>query len=408
MAFALWFGVEGFDHAWAEVSDYVAGSLLNDPPHAIDLLLLLSWDPSVAADVLNEVQVTCKAIVQMQEEDGSWRMAWDYSLPSSAFFTAIMGLFLQSFAPECCRTQIARAVDWLLPQQGGSEAWMTPARHEDRVRKPEEDLIATCAAALLLHRVAPHAHRHALGAALRWIWTQQPSTGAFDVDLPDGSSPFKFIWTTILVLDVDDTLCGREPGHGRESKAFAALREIKAMPTGKRSAYKYQASVLHLLQDLFGYALSNWTIQQSQDRGLGLSDIMADIHADDVFFADIKRHFGSLSLPIECKNERQDLGNSAFNQIANRLGRDTNRFGMVVCRRWSDEARLLQHLSSRWAREGKMILALDDAILEWMVGSMAQGRRSSVENVLRLMVRSVERGAASYGIEQTVSRQPGD
>ena len=56
------------------------------------------------------------------------------------------------------------------------------------------------------------------------------------------------------------------------------------------------------------------------DQGRGRIDIIADNYGQAGLFAELRQELNTTSVPIECKNYNDDLGNEEFNQLNDRLG----------------------------------------------------------------------------------------
>ena len=175
-----------------------------------------------------------------------------------------------------------------------------------------------------------------------------------------------------------------------------ALEQLKILQPGRKDANIYHDTVFLLLQFVFDYSLDNYEKEYDMDQGRGRIDIIAENKAGGGVFRELRDvRFNANSVPIECKNYSQDIGNSEFNQITDRLGEKTSRFGMVFCRSIEDRARTLQHQSDRWLRQGIMILVIDDSGLERLVSSRLNRNYEAIESYLRLLIREVEYASQS-------------
>jgi len=175
-----------------------------------------------------------------------------------------------------------------------------------------------------------------------------------------------------------------------------ALERLKELKPGKEDADNYHATVLELLRFVFDYSLVNFEQEYEMDQGRGRIDIIADNKAGEGLFCEMrKEQFLARSIPIECKNYTADLGNDQFNQIADRLGEKTSRFGMIFCRSIDNYVRSLQHCSDRWLRQSLMILLIDDSGLEQLVAARLNRDYQSIESYLRRKIREVQYNGAS-------------
>lgn len=175
-----------------------------------------------------------------------------------------------------------------------------------------------------------------------------------------------------------------------------ALERLKGLRPGKEDADSYHDTVQELLQFVFDYSLVNFEKEYEMDQGRGRIDIIADNKAGEGLFCEMRNaQFFARSIPIECKNYAADLGNNEFNQLADRLGEKTSRFGMVFCRTIDNYTRALQHQSDRWLRQNLMILLIDDSGLERLVAARLNRDYQAIESYLRLQIREVQYNGAS-------------
>lgn len=180
-----------------------------------------------------------------------------------------------------------------------------------------------------------------------------------------------------------------------------ALERLKELRPGKEDANNYHDTVQELLQFVFDYCLVNFEKEYGMDQGRGRIDIIADNKAGEGLFRELRDgRFIASSIPIECKNYAADLGNDEFNQIIDRLGEKTSRFGMIFCRTIDNYARALQHRSDRWLRQNLMILLIDDPGLEQLVVARLNRDYEAIESYLRLKIREVEYNGPSKLIDQ--------
>jgi hypothetical protein len=176
-----------------------------------------------------------------------------------------------------------------------------------------------------------------------------------------------------------------------DPKIAQALERLKEIRPGKKDASRYHDTVYELLQFVFDYSLVNYDKEYQMDQGRGRIDIIADNNAAEGLFHELRvDRFNANSIPMECKNYATDLGNNEFNQIADRLGEKTSRFGILLCRSINDYPRALQHRSDRWLRQQIMILLVDDVRLEKLVIARLNRDYQSIEDYLRLLIREVE------------------
>lgn len=174
------------------------------------------------------------------------------------------------------------------------------------------------------------------------------------------------------------------------------LKRLKSVSPGKKQAGDYHEAVYILIQFIFDWALENFSKEYKMDGGRSRIDIISSNYASGGLFKELKENFRATSLPMECKNYESDLGNTEFNQIMERLGEKTSRFGMIFCRKISDVSKTISHLSDRWLRHNCMILIIDDNLLEKLTMMRLNRDFRQIEGLLRRLIQSVEYKSDSY------------
>lgn len=181
-----------------------------------------------------------------------------------------------------------------------------------------------------------------------------------------------------------------------DPRIVRALERLSQLQPGRHDANDYHETVFELLQFVFDYALVNFEKEYRMDGDRGRIDVIADNQAGEGLFLELKgERFNAGSVPIECKNYGLDLGNQEFNQLADRLGKTTSRFGLMICRSIVDAGAMLRHCTDRWLRREVMILLIDDEMLEKLVTYRLAREYEQIESHLRLLMRQVEYGGQS-------------
>lgn len=175
----------------------------------------------------------------------------------------------------------------------------------------------------------------------------------------------------------------------------SALSLLETLTPGRQDDNAFHETVFKLLQFLFDWALENFEKEYKMDGGRGRIDIIADNYASGGLFAELRDKLNAGSVPIECKNYTSDLGNNEFNQLCDRLGPKTSRFGMLFCRNVTDYSAMLKHRTDRWLRQEKMILLIDDARLKDLVRLRLTRDVDAIQSRLRVMIREVQYGSQS-------------
>ncbi|MCZ7538801.1 MAG: hypothetical protein M5U29_02550 [Anaerolineae bacterium] len=167
------------------------------------------------------------------------------------------------------------------------------------------------------------------------------------------------------------------------------LEYLKTVRTGRAGADAYHDTVFELLQFVFDFALVNFEKEYKMDAGRGRIDVIADNYASGGIFAELRQQYKAESIPMECKNYADDLGNTEFNQLADRLSPTTSQFGMLFCRSVANREEMMRHQALRWLRQNKLMLLIDDELLKEFVELRLSRSFEVLDRRMRMMIRGV-------------------
>lgn len=153
-----------------------------------------------------------------------------------------------------------------------------------------------------------------------------------------------------------------------EPPAWHALQKaVLDIEPGKKQAYKYEEAIIDLLSALFYPVLVDPNTQTPIHDGLKRVDITFTNYALSGFFEWLARHYPCPYVFVECKNFGSEIGNPEIDQIAMRLAKQRGKFGIVVCRKIENRAKMLKRCQAA-ARDGHgFIIVLDDDDLGQLV-----------------------------------------
>lgn len=190
---------------------------------------------------------------------------------------------------------------------------------------------------------------------------------------------------------VDPALASRK-AEVDDPRILENLAILAQIPPGNDHATQYHNTVLALVEFAFDWALENVTKEYVMDGGRSRIDIIADNNAGGGLFAQLREGLHAWTVPMECKNYRTDLGNTEFNQLADRLSPTTSQFGILFCRTVTDQQAMLRHQTDRWLRQNKILLLVDDTTLREIVELRLARQFPMIESLLRRMMRAVQYG----------------
>jgi hypothetical protein len=171
------------------------------------------------------------------------------------------------------------------------------------------------------------------------------------------------------------------------------IEKLTKTPAGRSYATDYQNVVFELLVFVFDWCLENFEKEYPVDQNRGRIDIICDNYATGGLFKDLRDQLYANSIPIECKNYNDNLGNNEFNQLADRLSPETGLLGFLFCRRIKKREDISYHVSDRYMRHKKCILVFDDQHLQDLVEMRRHQDYRRIESLLRKMIRDVRYGS---------------
>jgi hypothetical protein len=141
---------------------------------------------------------------------------------------------------------------------------------------------------------------------------------------------------------------------------------VAAIQQGRKAASDYENAVESFLTALFYPSLTNPKVQHEIHSGRKRIDITYTSTAASGFFKWLGTHYNAPFVFIECKNYTEDPANPELDQLSGRFSRDRGRFGLLVCRSFSDKP-LFEQRCKDTANDGRgFIVALDDQDLRTM------------------------------------------
>jgi SAM-dependent methyltransferase len=201
----------------------------------------------------------------------------------------------------------------------------------------------------------------------------------------------KFIPKDKDIEDPADVLPKIEERQGKKPLIIANPEELsmeylyaellKNIPTGKRSALKYQRLVFLILGRLFRPYLRDFKIEKTTD--IERIDITARNKAQEGFWAILAN---KIKIPcnwvmFECKNIKSDPKNPEFAQISSRLNDTRGKFGVLIFRTTSD-VKVLKKQCEHYMRDSEYILPLDDKDILIMLDLKIKGLDEDLDSFI--------------------------
>jgi hypothetical protein len=174
--------------------------------------------------------------------------------------------------------------------------------------------------------------------------------------------------------------------EGFDERAFASqlLETLRRVPTGRDNASEYHKLIIGALSFLFYPGMIEPVKEAELHEGRKRLDIRFTNAASTSFFRRILSapQTRALTVPVECKNYSEDLGNPEFDQLSGRFGLTRGFFGFLCCRSFLNKERMLASCRDA-ALDGRgYIIVLDDDELANMLTAVAIGNRSTIDSSL--------------------------
>ena len=147
---------------------------------------------------------------------------------------------------------------------------------------------------------------------------------------------------------------------------WTALKaELVAIQPGKAQSGAYELVIEKIFSALFVMNLCNPTKQHEIHDGRKRIDITYTNEARSGFFSYLAAHYPAAMIFVECKNYGKEVANPEFDQLAGRFSPSRGTFGMLVCRKVADPAKLIKSCRDTVSdQRGYIIVLTDDDVIE--------------------------------------------
>jgi len=116
------------------------------------------------------------------------------------------------------------------------------------------------------------------------------------------------------------------------------------------------------LKVIFNNSLKRGKKEVKINNGRKRIDIVFENYDDNGFFARLSKMYQIFcpKILIECKNYNSDPDNPEVDQVVGRLGRNTGRFGILVCRKVENKKVLIDRCKAAMNNDQGYIIFLTD------------------------------------------------
>lgn len=144
------------------------------------------------------------------------------------------------------------------------------------------------------------------------------------------------------------------------------IEELKHIPSGREHAHKFHLLASRIFLEVFRTQLASPKIEAEINEGRGRIDIVYKNKNHEGIFKNLKE-LRSIPCPeifVECKNYANDLSNTEYSQLSDRLTPVRGLLGFLICRDKKDEKEVIKHCQDRFKHgQNKYIIVLDDSDL---------------------------------------------
>ena len=175
--------------------------------------------------------------------------------------------------------------------------------------------------------------------------------------------------------------------QGFDERAFAAaLRgQLSNIAEGNPAASQYHSFAMSVCTFLFYPSLICPVKEHEIHEGRKRIDIKYTNAAERGFFQRMlaSAQTRAISVFVECKNYCKELNNPELDQLSGRFGHQRGFFGMILCRRMDNRARIIQRCRDTANDNRGYMIVLEDQDLVTLLQFIEQNRRSEIDRFLQ-------------------------
>lgn len=168
------------------------------------------------------------------------------------------------------------------------------------------------------------------------------------------------------------------------------IDELKALPTGRDTATKYEDLIEKILSVIFYPSLCNPIKQHNIHDGRKRIDLTYTNEAKYGFFYWLSMHYPCPLIFVECKNYGKEAGNPEIDQLAGRFSPSRGQVGLLICRTIENKELMYRRCSDTTNDKRGYMLALDDEDIFALAEAYKKAPEDqSFENLRQLWARLI-------------------
>ena len=197
----------------------------------------------------------------------------------------------------------------------------------------------------------------------------------YDSQIPDNVMQIE----AVNLLDAYNTELDEIPVGG----ANPTLRNLNAS--------KYHWLIFNILSIIFRNRLKRPQMEEQMGDGLQYVDITFSNKDDVGFFNQLAERYDIRcpNIMIECKNYTDDIRNPAYHQIESRLGRQSGRFGIIICRDIEDVDLALERSTFIHRQRSNIVITLTDSEIKELVELKLEDDDESIDYYLEDKLKKI-------------------
>lgn len=173
---------------------------------------------------------------------------------------------------------------------------------------------------------------------------------------------------------------------GFDERVFAQTLKLllQEIPEGNADASRYHTFCLGACTFLFYPSLIFPIKELEIHQGRKRVDIKFTNSAERGFFQTLlaSAQTRATSVLIECKNYEKQINNPELDQLSGRFGHQRGFFGILMCRRMDDRARIVSRCKDAASDGRGFMLALEDRDINAMLDLVISGNRHQIDQFL--------------------------
>lgn len=203
---------------------------------------------------------------------------------------------------------------------------------------------------------------------------------AFVRDHPEVLAHYKEIKGARGPLDAEDL----DEAFDEAALAQALIAHLAAIDAGGDAASAYHSLMVGVCTFLFHPFLITPVKEFEQHQGRKRIDIKFTNAATDGFFYHVlaANQTRARSVLIECKNYVKEIKNPELDQLSGRFGHQRGFFGLLLCRKMEDRAKIISSCRDTASDGRGFMLALDDSDITQLLEWVRDGRRREIDPYL--------------------------